>query len=155
MATSTFYDKIVIDEDAARILAEGLNGPKLPRPQVPDGIRYEKNDELAEKFRSILRDTGRSKSVVAEEDNSMLDTTNARVERALDYAETIDPGETLTDEQRQRRREFGREFATSFVDGIDWAMKIARGEIPRPEKSNWLNELQKEVESGDFSYEED
>lgn len=34
MATSTFYEKIVIGEDAARILAEGLKGPKHPRPVI-------------------------------------------------------------------------------------------------------------------------
>ena len=55
MATSTFYDKIVIEEEAARILVEGLNGPKLPRPQVPEGIKYERNDEVSERFRSNLR----------------------------------------------------------------------------------------------------
>ena len=31
MATSTFYDKIVIDEDAARILADGLSGLNFQR----------------------------------------------------------------------------------------------------------------------------
>ena len=46
MATSTFYDKIVIEEKAAQILVEGLNGPKLPRPQISEGIKWERNDEI-------------------------------------------------------------------------------------------------------------
>jgi len=34
MATSTFYDKIVIEKEAAQILVDGLKGPKHPRPVV-------------------------------------------------------------------------------------------------------------------------
>ena len=152
MATSTFYDKIVIDKEAARILAEGLNGPKLPQPQVPEGIKYERNDELAEKFRSILRDMGRSKLIAAGEDNSMVNTTEARVERALDYAETIDLGETLTDEQQQKRREVGKGLATGILD----VQRMMRGEIPFPKRDrSWLDKLKKEVEAGNFDYEED
>ena len=55
MATSTFYDKIVIGKEAAQILVDGLNGPKLPRPEVPEGIKYERNDELLELARLSLR----------------------------------------------------------------------------------------------------
>ena len=55
MATSTFYDKIVIGKEAAQILVDGLNGPKLPRPEVPEGMKWERNDEVSERFRSNLR----------------------------------------------------------------------------------------------------
>lgn len=55
MATSTFYEKIVIGEDAARILVDGLNGPKHPRPIVPEGMKWKEDDELSELFRASLR----------------------------------------------------------------------------------------------------
>jgi hypothetical protein len=38
MATSTFYDQITIDQQAAEIIAEGLRGPIPPRPE---GDAYE------------------------------------------------------------------------------------------------------------------
>ena len=55
MATSTFYNKIVIEEPAAKILAKGLKGPKLGRPNVPEGMKCERDEEVSERFRSNLR----------------------------------------------------------------------------------------------------
>jgi len=55
MATSTFYDKIVIGEDAAQILVEGLKGQKHPRPVVPEGMKWKEDDELLKLYFTNLK----------------------------------------------------------------------------------------------------
>jgi hypothetical protein len=62
----------------------------------------------------------------------------------------------LTAEQ-QAELEEAKEIGRELVNGIKWSLKMARGEVPRPEKSLWekMEELQREIDAGDFSYEED
>jgi hypothetical protein len=42
MATSTFYDQIILGPEAMKIIAEGLREPKPPRPE---GDAYEELKE--------------------------------------------------------------------------------------------------------------
>ena len=46
-------------------------------------------------------------------------------------------------------------IATQVVDGIEYALKIARGEVPRSQNSDWLDKLQKEIDAEDFDNEGD
>ncbi|MCL2215448.1 MAG: hypothetical protein FWB91_00375 [Defluviitaleaceae bacterium] len=62
MATSTFYEKITIDNDAAKILVDGLNGPKHPRPVVPEGMKWKEDDELSRLFREGLQKLAQAQS---------------------------------------------------------------------------------------------
>ena len=54
MATSTFYDKIVIGKPAAEILVKGLKGPKHPRPVSRDNER-KRSEELSELYHTNLK----------------------------------------------------------------------------------------------------
>ena len=47
------------------------------------------------------------------------------------------------------------EPAQQVINGVEWALKLSSGEIPRPPQNNWLEELQAEIDSGDYSYEDD
>jgi len=55
MATSTFYEKIIIEEEAAAILVDGLNGTKLPRPPVPENIKWKGDEGSLIHYRTNLR----------------------------------------------------------------------------------------------------
>ena len=61
MATSTFYNKIVIEEQAAKILAKGLKESKSVRPNVPEGMKWERDEELLELARLSLRKLSQTK----------------------------------------------------------------------------------------------
>ena len=74
-----------------------------------------------------------------------------RIERAIDHAEIVTAHEKLSPEQLAQRREFGRNFLRPFAE----AERMIKGEIPWPKKTNWLEELKKDVEEGNFEYEED
>jgi len=54
MATSTFYDKIVLDEKAAGILLKGLNDAKLPQPVSHSREELERRERLLEQYRINL-----------------------------------------------------------------------------------------------------
>ena len=54
MATSTFYDKIVIEKPAARILVKGLKNPKHPQPPSRENER-KRSEELSELYHTNLK----------------------------------------------------------------------------------------------------
>ncbi|GHU54821.1 hypothetical protein AGMMS49975_15740 [Clostridia bacterium] len=55
MATSTFYEDIIIDDKAADIIIKGLNSPKHPRPKIYiDEIMREGREALKRHELSIL-----------------------------------------------------------------------------------------------------
>lgn len=54
MATSTFYDKIVIGKQAAEILVKGLKEPKYPRPASRENER-KRSEELSELYHTNLK----------------------------------------------------------------------------------------------------
>ena len=61
----------------------------------------------------------------------------SRVNRLIDVAEDL---QVEIDEAKT----IGREI----IKGITWTLKMARDEVPRPNKRNWLEELQKEICEG-------
>ncbi|GHU58925.1 hypothetical protein AGMMS49975_25980 [Clostridia bacterium] len=52
MATSTFYEDIIIDDKAADIIIKGLNSPKHPRPKYNG--EFERGQELLKLHLSTL-----------------------------------------------------------------------------------------------------
>jgi hypothetical protein len=53
MATSTFFDQIVIDDKAADIIIAGLNGPKPPRPKSMEA-EIKRGEMLLQQYRQRL-----------------------------------------------------------------------------------------------------
>ena len=60
MATSTFYDKIVIEKEAAQIIIDGLKGPKHPRPASRENDR-KRSEELSKLYHTNLKRASETK----------------------------------------------------------------------------------------------
>ena len=60
MATSTFYDKIVLEKEAAKILANGLKGQKHPRPNSRENER-KRGEELSKLYHINLAERAASR----------------------------------------------------------------------------------------------
>ena len=61
MATSTFYDRIVVDKEAAQIIADGLKGPKHPRPASRENER-KRSEELLKQYHTNLKPVSETKT---------------------------------------------------------------------------------------------
>ena len=61
MATSTFYDKIVIEKKAAQAIIDGLKGPKHPRPASRENER-KRSEELSKLYDTNLKSASDTKT---------------------------------------------------------------------------------------------
>ena len=66
----------------------------------------------------------------------------------------------MADDESPSEREIALTLAHAkeVIDGIDNVMKWVTGEAPRPNKKplrEWLQELQDEIDRGDFEYDEE
>jgi hypothetical protein len=52
MATSTFYDNITLGPEAAKIIMEGLRGPKPPRPEGDIYEELRRGEEWLKQYES-------------------------------------------------------------------------------------------------------
>ena len=82
-----------------------------------------------------------------------------KMEAATRQREIIEMAVKLTEKPNPTNNEVAGMYdvAAQVVDGIDWALKMVSGEVPRPEKSlrEWLEDLQKEIDEGNFDDEAD
>ena len=71
--------------------------------------------------------------------------------------EIWDMATLMTDEDNPTNQDIASllEPAQQVINGVEWALKLSSGKIPRPPQNNWLEELQAEIDSGDYSYEDD
>jgi hypothetical protein len=73
--------------------------------------------------------------------------------------EIWDMAELLTEEENPTVRDVAvmLEPARHVVDGIQYALKMAAGEIPRDKKPfrEWLDELQEQIDRGEFEDDEE